>query len=452
MTLFVFAGPTISSEEARGELDAVYLPPVAQGDVYRVALKRPTAIGIIDGYFDRVPAVWHKEILWAMAQGIHVFGSASLGALRAAELVDFGMEGVGQIFAAYRDGILDGDDEVALAHATAEFGYRPLSEPLVNIRATLRKAVECGVITAPTQAVMEDAAKGLFYPNRTFAQILDAAQRSGVSAAEYEALSAWLPTGRLNLKKDDALLMLRTMRERFTGGCAAKKVDFHFERTALWDDLTRSAGDLKVGEDSVGETVLLDALVTELQLEREGYGRAMDGATTRLLALEEARRHHLEVDEDTLYRAVIEFRRQQQLLEPADLAQWMKDNDLAREDFVRLMGDLVAQRWTAALIKPDVWASLPDFLRLTGRYVQLQQRARAKQSWLATSGLLDAEQDAAQVEQILKWYFLDRLRMESLPELPAYAEQMGFADVPALRRAIVGEFLYCTAGPGNSGS
>ena len=44
---------------------------------------RPRAIGIIDGYFQQVPSVWHKEILWAMAQGVHVFGSASMGALRA---------------------------------------------------------------------------------------------------------------------------------------------------------------------------------------------------------------------------------------------------------------------------------------------------------------------------------------------------------------------------------
>ena len=85
MNCIVFTGPTISPAEARAELDALYLPPVAQGDVYRAALRRPKAIGIIDGYFERVPAVWHKEILWAMAKGIHVLGSASMGALRAAD-------------------------------------------------------------------------------------------------------------------------------------------------------------------------------------------------------------------------------------------------------------------------------------------------------------------------------------------------------------------------------
>jgi hypothetical protein len=98
VTTCVFVGPTVPIPDARAVLDAVYLPPVQQGDVYRAVVHhRPRAVGIIDGYFQQVPSVWHKEILWAMAQGVHVFGSASMGALRAAELAPFGMRGVGEI-------------------------------------------------------------------------------------------------------------------------------------------------------------------------------------------------------------------------------------------------------------------------------------------------------------------------------------------------------------------
>jgi hypothetical protein len=70
----------------------------------------------VDGYFERVPAVWHKEVLWAISQGIRVYGSASMGALRAAELSAFGMIGIGKIFEWYRDGVIERDDEVAVAH------------------------------------------------------------------------------------------------------------------------------------------------------------------------------------------------------------------------------------------------------------------------------------------------------------------------------------------------
>ena len=147
MSVYVFTGPTISASEASRELDAVYLPPAAEGDVCRVTLHRPQAIGIIDGYFQSVPTVRHKEILWAMSRGIHVFGSASIGALRAAELAAFGMEGVGTIFELYRDGVLEDDDEVAIAHGPAEVGFLAGSEAMVNIRQTLRKAELLGMIS-----------------------------------------------------------------------------------------------------------------------------------------------------------------------------------------------------------------------------------------------------------------------------------------------------------------
>ena len=39
-----------------------------------------------------------------MAQGIHVYGAASIGALRAAELRRFGMKGVGRDLPGFRDG------------------------------------------------------------------------------------------------------------------------------------------------------------------------------------------------------------------------------------------------------------------------------------------------------------------------------------------------------------
>ena len=96
VTAYLFVGPTLPQAEIGTLCDFVCLPPAAQGDVLHLAKARPRAIGIIDGYFDGVPAVWHKEILWALTQGIHVFGSASMGALRAAELHRFGMRGVGR--------------------------------------------------------------------------------------------------------------------------------------------------------------------------------------------------------------------------------------------------------------------------------------------------------------------------------------------------------------------
>ena len=107
MTTVVFLGPTLAPRDATFLLAADYLPPACQGDIYRaVRDRRPVAIGLVDGVFQQAPAVWHREILWALTRGVHVFGAASMGALRAAELAPFGMQGVGRVFEAYRDRVL----------------------------------------------------------------------------------------------------------------------------------------------------------------------------------------------------------------------------------------------------------------------------------------------------------------------------------------------------------
>src|SRR5271167_289767 len=162
MTMFVFVGPTLAAEEIAASGEFVCLPPVAQGDLYRAARLRPRAIGVIDGFFSGAPSVWHKEILWAISQGIPVFGSASMGALRAAELHAFGMRGVGRIFEAFRDGALEDDDEVAVVHGPAEIGYLAASEPMVNIRETLALAETKGVLTPESRRSLEGFAKSLY--------------------------------------------------------------------------------------------------------------------------------------------------------------------------------------------------------------------------------------------------------------------------------------------------
>ena len=234
MSIFIFAGPTIERSVAERELDAVYLPPVSEGDVYRATLRRPSCIGIIDGFFENVPAVWHKEILHAMRLGIHVLGSASMGALRAAELAQFGMEGVGAIFQAYLDGHLEDDDEVAVIHGPAELGYPQLSEAMVNIRRTLSDALADGIIGNPCREQLERLAKELPYRERRYATVLERGRESGLSVAELGRFKEWLPRGRVDQKREDALAMLRLIRRRAASGWSPKDVAFHLEQTTLW--------------------------------------------------------------------------------------------------------------------------------------------------------------------------------------------------------------------------
>jgi hypothetical protein len=233
MSAVVFVGPTLPPRRRPAdEMLWDWRPPVRQGELYRAALARPQAIGIIDGYFEVVPTVWHKEILWAMAQGIHVFGAASIGALRAAELGPFGMRGIGRVYEDFRDGVLEDDDEVAVLHGPAELGYPPVTEAMVNIRATLAAAVAGGILTPQMAAGLTDIAKALFYKERSYDAMLQAA--AGWPAAALRDFTNWLPAGRVDRKRRDAEAMLAAIRSHSATRPGPLKVSYKLADTVAW--------------------------------------------------------------------------------------------------------------------------------------------------------------------------------------------------------------------------
>jgi hypothetical protein len=218
MSVYVFLGSTLTAERAQKELDARFLPPVQQGDILRLLRERegdrdrPRVIGIVDGLFRAVPAVWHKEILQALAEGCHVFGAASMGALRAAELHAFGMRGVGTIFEQFRDGVLQDDDEVAVAHASSEFGFRELSCPMVDLRDVLEAAAGAGILTPAEAAALVAHAKSRFYAERSQGDVLAHAERTGLSPGTLRRLGDFFAGYGPSLKARDALRMLAEIR------------------------------------------------------------------------------------------------------------------------------------------------------------------------------------------------------------------------------------------------
>lgn len=235
MSTCVFLGPSAPLDAARAALDATYLPPARRGDL-RAATETHAAsrLILIDGYFEQVPSVWHKEILWALDQGIDVWGAASMGALRAAELASFGMRGHGRIFEAYRTGRFapfddpfEDDDEVAVVHGPEEMPH-VATEAMVDVRATLADACDAQVISPAVRDQIAVAAKSVFYKERTWQAVLAAAP----SEIDTDALAAWLPHGSRSQKRDDALGVLDLIAR---GVQPADPPPFHFERTLIWE-------------------------------------------------------------------------------------------------------------------------------------------------------------------------------------------------------------------------
>lgn len=175
------------------------------GDAFVALEAAPRAVVLIDGLFDRYPAIKHKELLALIDHGVPVFGAASMGALRAAELHACGMIGVGAIFEAYAAGRLVRDDEVAVLHGPQEMDWAPLTLPLVNVRATLARAAREAVIEVAAARRLRARAAGLFFQDRTWAALAEAARAGGdASDAELDRFTAWAAGGYVDLKQRDA--------------------------------------------------------------------------------------------------------------------------------------------------------------------------------------------------------------------------------------------------------
>ena len=235
MTILAFAGPSLLPED-RGRFAGVeWRPPAEAGDLLRLAAEPPDTICLIDGYFDHRPAVRHKEILLLLSEGVRILGASSIGALRAAEMSAFGMVGVGAIYRAYARGGLTGDDEVALVHGPAKWGWRPLSVPLVDVRATLCRALREKVLTIADARALLRAAAATHYTERSWEGLIGPAP---LAAATLGRLTTWLDRGQVAQKRIDALACLASA----AAGITAAQPRPRMVKTAFVDALARECG------------------------------------------------------------------------------------------------------------------------------------------------------------------------------------------------------------------
>ncbi len=208
----VFAGSSISHEDARKILEANYQPPVKRFQLEKFIQKGYRVIGIVDGiFFDRA-AVGHREIIAAMDAGIKVVGGASMGALRASELDSHGMIGVGKIYGWYRDGVIESDDEVAVS--TNPDTFESISVPLVNMRETLKAALEAGMINEKEHDELLKLAINTYYPDRSYLGLVKEGIKKGLVHEEKgNALLNFCKNKEVDVKKEDAVLVLETVKK-----------------------------------------------------------------------------------------------------------------------------------------------------------------------------------------------------------------------------------------------
>jgi hypothetical protein len=383
MKAVVFLGPTMPVAAARDHLDATYLPPARQGDLISAAYSyRPAAIGLVDGYFFHSLSVWHKEIIGALDMGIRVYGASSIGALRAAETSRHGMRGVGRVFELYRDGVLQDDDEVALVHAGPEDGYRALSLPMVNVRATLDMACDEGHLDEIWLQKATAAAKAIYFPERGARAIVDAVGSLGAPATVLDALAFALRERYVDVKRDDAAELLTLMRTEVAEGTSAmarKSLVRDAERAEAYYFL-RALKDRDRTVLSRGRAVALAHIAEVAALHRPELATASANALNRQLVCVLAALLGAEPSAEDLARAEAALRQRLSIETDAAMARWLADNDLEIEELRELVRELAVsgklQRWyLAGRLMDGNTRNILNELRMSGEYGQWRERA-----------------------------------------------------------------------------
>ncbi len=436
----VFVGPTIDPEIVAGLAPGVtVVPPVERGDVRAAVLAGYRVLGLIDGYFEHVPSVWHKEILMALDEGCSVVGASSLGALRAAELEPFGMEGVGRVFELVAEGVLS-DADVAVAHGPAP-AFERFSEPHANVHVTVEAASAAGVLDSHQADLVIEVSRSLFYPQRVYPELIRRAEERGLPTAAARRLETWLEHGAIDAKAEDAVILVERCRELRTGGASRDPVGFSMSITAQFldmcheEDLRRATGAIDRYSHSVVEEALLDP---ELGPD------LWDRARSRHLAHGYATLAGIRPTQQLVDEASDDLRRTLNLVDATALEQWLEVNDLDLDGYAEMVRRHCLSLWSQNRIGRRAGQdSLLDDLRISGRYADLARRAADKAELLGRIGH-DGVSPVVEVddEADLDWFFTTVRGRERPADVDHFARTHGLESRAALLRMIRRERVF----------
>jgi hypothetical protein len=447
MSIHVFLGPSLSSDEGKAILpDAKLLPPAQAGDVYKAVENGATVIGIVDGYFEQVPSIWHKEILYALHRGVHVLGASSMGALRAAELHPFGMVGIGTVFERYRDGICEDDDEVTVAHGPELEGFRPLSEAMVNIRYALGLALEGQIITKATHDALVHAQKRRHYPERSWGLLPELGIALEVPPAELDALIRFVRREKPNLKRLDALRLMAELARMHASPPPRFEPTFDFQPTVFWEQLVAS---MRSAPSAARLDVPIESIRTHLAVVDEEAVSVFHGSLFLYLVAKEASRLGIQARKPDIARITEQFRRSFGLLSAAATHRWIEASHFDHERFSALMEMLALVDAVLEHHVNAVDAFLPAELQRRGRFGAVASAVLEKKQIVAHRGLTfpSPEDVGTTTEGLLGWY--ERRFRPLGPSVDSHAKDRGAFSVNSFLRELLAEYLR-TAEPQRS--
>lgn len=335
----VFGGPSISQDLRKCFPNFLFKGPAQQGDIYQAAeFGNCHQLILLDGYYKSVPAVWHKEIIYALNKGIIVVGSSSLGALRAVELEPYGMKGYGKIFSWYRSGLLTRDPDVAVVHTSDHDDYRTLTIPIVNILASLEES-SAPISDSIIGSVLE-LSRSIYFENRTLSALLNRIRDSDLIDCHKDQVLDILTNRYVDQKFKDSEATLKWVAatESFTQEESKEPLS----ETIYWDALV--VNDSYISPNSSGLLSSRQALLTFQLLQKpQDFMRMRERAITIELCLWLGSLYGINADPKSVNRI------RDQLLEnlgidAEKLEMWLHSRSISNSEFTDFLNACAIER------------------------------------------------------------------------------------------------------------
>lgn len=391
MKILVFAGPSLSGPltPVSGE-DIILFPPAGQCDLLSaVHSLDPDVVVIADTQVWPGISVLHKELIWALGKGVRIIGTAAGGALRAAELAFCGMKGHGRVYEMAAAGIIEDDADLFCTWEKNGTGYTRLTEPLVNIRATLERSKVREAIGEEEADTVLTVARTIYYKNRTFSTLEAGLADAGINAGRIATLMACIKENYYDIQSHDLSDTLDRIRDAdflpvpMSPETMPVPIDDQGAIFRMLYDHDRivTDGDRQMRLYEIGNFIT----TRHPDMEHLAYN-----AFNRELVLILADQTGLEVNDEEVAGVTETFRRISGLTQEDDLASWLGDNDMSREDFSILMRDetrikKLQESFLAGQMFQKNTRPVLDFLRLTQAYPPWRAKAFDREKSLARS-------------------------------------------------------------------
>lgn len=431
--IIIFLGPSLPLHEAQAILDARYFPPARQGDLLSMAVQfKPKVIGLIDGYFMQTLSVWHKEILYALDQGITILGASSMGALRGAETAAHGMIGVGKIFELYKSGAVQDDDEVVLIHGPAEEGYIPFSIPLINLRITLEELAQKKLLEDEISSAFFKIAQSLYYPDRNFEKIAESAMQKGFSNELIVRVISCIQEHYIDQKREDAKFLLQTIK---TLPPIEKRAPQHNPRTPLFDIFYQQ--DRRLYFPAAELTPAKIAHYTALHHPR--FTEVQFHAFNQMLATQFARILKIDVSAEEIEEEKERFYFGAKLFKDNERSEWLTRNHLTELEFTTLIEERAKARklHRSFCVSQMPWKqvkALLEELKWTNQYEEWTQKAVCQEELLNAAAPSFLESDLPEIrDEVLVEEHLNETGWNPDLFYKEWAVEAGFIDVDQLK-------------------